>query len=62
MSNKILVGNLLLDATEESLREHVESIGKVRKIVMPQNRKGQLLGFAQITLSDRAEAIKAQNL
>jgi len=62
MSTRILVGNIPVDATEDSLKEFFEAIGRVRDIVLPRNERGQAKGFASIAMHSRKEAVEARQL
>jgi RNA recognition motif-containing protein len=56
MGNRLYVGNLSYNTTQESLHEAFSSAGEVREIAIPTDREtGQPRGFAFVTMaSDQA--------
>lgn len=59
MSCKILVGNVPVEATEQSLQELFAPYGRVISIEIPKNGKGKPAGFAFVEMSSRQEAVNA---
>jgi cold-inducible RNA-binding protein len=64
MGNRLYVGNLSYNTTQESLHEAFSSAGEVREIAIPTDREtGQPRGFAFVTMaSDQAAAAAIQKL
>ena len=57
MSNKLYVGNLSFDATENDLQDLFEQHGKVAEVALMMDRMtGKSRGFAFVTMNDTAEA------
>lgn len=60
MSNKVFVGNLSWDSTEESLKEHFGQVGTVEEAVIIRDRMtNRSKGFGFVTFSTEEEAQKA---
>ena len=60
MDNKLYVGNLSYDTTEERLRTLMSQAGTVESVDMIKDRDtGRPKGFAFVTMSTQAEAEKA---
>jgi cold-inducible RNA-binding protein len=64
MGNRLYVGNLSYNTTQESLHEAFSSAGEVREIAIPTDREtGQPRGFAFVTMaSDQAASAAIQKL
>ncbi len=60
MGNRIYIGNLSYDTTQDSLRSAFESAGSVTDVrVMTDRETGRSRGFAFVTMSTREEAFAA---
>jgi RNA recognition motif-containing protein len=60
MSNRLYVGNLSYDSTEDSLREAFSSCGEVTEVHVVTDRiTGQSRGFAFVTMANAQDAQKA---
>ena len=60
MKNKIYVGNLPFDTTEDKLRNEFGQFGDIKKLVLIKDRDtGKSRGFAFITFADDHEAQSA---
>lgn len=60
MSNRLLIGNLSIDTTEDALKQLFFEAGFVRsEIFIGEPPKGKNRGFAFVSLSDRSEAERA---
>ena len=60
MNNKLYVGNLSYDTTEQDLRELFSQSGNIRSITIPNDRMtGQPRGFAFVEMETPAEALVA---
>ena len=64
MGNRLYVGNLSFNTSQETLQEEFSSAGEVREIAIPTDREsGQPRGFAFITMgSDEAAAAAISKL
>jgi cold-inducible RNA-binding protein len=64
MGNRLYVGNLSFNTTQETLQQEFSAAGEVREIAIPMDREtGQPRGFAFITMgSDQAAATAIQQL
>ncbi|MDQ3622730.1 MAG: RNA-binding protein [Verrucomicrobiota bacterium] len=63
MSNKLYVGNLSFDATENDLQDLFGEAGTVSEVALMQDKfTGQSRGFAFVTMSTSEEAQKAISL
>ena len=62
MGNRLYVGNLSFNTSQETLQEAFSAAGEVREIAIPTDREtGQPRGFAFITMgSDQAAAAAIQ--
>ena len=61
MSFNLLVGNVPVDSTEDSIKKLFEQFGAVRAVTLPVTPNGRSKGFALVAMSTRKEAIVAQN-
>lgn len=61
MSTSLLVGNLPIDTTEESLLDYFGQCGRVKSVTLVRTDKGQTRGFAVVIMSSRQEAVDASN-
>ncbi|MGQ9814293.1 MAG: RNA recognition motif domain-containing protein [Candidatus Roseilinea sp.] len=60
MNNKLYVGNLSYDTTEQDLRELFGQSGNIRSVTIPNDRMtGQPRGFAFVEMETPAEALVA---
>jgi len=60
MGNRLYVGNLSYQASQETLREAFAACGEVTDVHIVQDREsGQSRGFAFVTMGSDAEAAKA---
>lgn len=60
MSNKLYVGNLSFDTTENELRDLFASAGTVQEVILIQDKiTGRSKGFGFVTMSTADEAKKA---
>ena len=60
MANKLFVGNLPFDATNEQLQQAFSQAGAVSEVFIPVDRESKRpRGFAFVTMSSDAEAAKA---
>ena len=60
MANKLFVGNLPFDATNEQLQQAFSQAGSVSEVFIPVDRESNRpRGFAFVTMSSDAEAAKA---
>lgn len=60
MNNKIYVGNLNFQATEDELNDLFQAHGSVEEVFMPKDKyTGQAKGFAFVTYADAEGAQKA---
>ena len=60
MANRLFVGNLPYEATEEDLRVHFEQVGAVSNVFIPLDREtGKPRGFAFVELADPSHAASA---
>lgn len=60
MNNKLYVGNLSYDTTEQDLRDLFGQSGNIRSITIPSDRMtGQPRGFAFVEMETPAEALVA---
>ncbi len=63
MSNKLYVGNLSFDATENDLQDLFGEAGTVSEVALMQDKfTGQSRGFAFVTMATSEEAQKAISL
>ena len=61
MSFKLLVGNLPVEAAEESLKEFFSTSGPVKAVSVPKNEHGRSKGFALVEMCSRKDAVQAQS-
>ena len=56
MGNRLYVGNLSFNTTQQTVQEEFSAVGEVREVAMPTDREtGQPRGFAFVTMgSDQA--------
>jgi RNA recognition motif-containing protein len=60
MNNRLYVGNLSYDATQDSVRECFASCGSVSEVNLLMDREtGRARGFAFVTMATEAEATSA---
>jgi RNA recognition motif-containing protein len=60
MNNRLYVGNLSYDATQDSVRECFASCGSVSEVNLLMDREtGRARGFAFVTMSTEGEATNA---
>jgi len=60
MGNRLYVGNLAFNTTQDALRAAFESAGEVREISLPTDREtGQPRGFAFVTMGSPQAAMNA---
>lgn len=60
MNNKLYVGNLSYDTTEQDLRELFGQSGNIRSVTIPNDRMtGRPRGFAFVEMETPAEALVA---
>ena len=60
MNNRLYVGNLSFNTTEETLREAMTPFGEVQSIDIPTDREtGRMRGFAFVTMAKAESAAKA---
>jgi len=60
MSNKLYVGNLSFDTTENELQDLFAAAGAVQEVILIQDRiTGRSKGFGFVTMSNAEEAKKA---
>lgn len=60
MKNKLFIGSLSYDSTEDSLREYFATVGEVTEAVIISDRDtGRSKGFGFVTMSSDEEAQKA---
>ncbi len=60
MGNRLYVGNLSYDTTQETLESTFGAIGTVSEVFMPSDREtGRLRGFAFVTMGSADEANSA---
>ncbi len=60
MGNKLYVGGLSYDTTEENLKSLFEQVGTVASVAIIMDRySGRSRGFAFVEMSNNSEAIKA---
>lgn len=60
MSNRLYVGNLSFQTTQDSIRGHFAALGEVTDVHMVTDRySGQPRGFAFVTMGTPQEAVKA---
>lgn len=63
MSNRLFVGNLPYDATEDEIRDHFAQAGAVNRVFVPLDREtGRPRGFAFIEYDDPSHATQAIQL
>ena len=64
MGNRLYVGNLSFNTTQETIQAEFSAVGEVREVGMPTDREtGQPRGFAFVTMgSDQAAAAAIQQL
>jgi cold-inducible RNA-binding protein len=61
MGNRLYVGNLSFDATEESVREAFEAYGAVTEVkIITDRMTGRPRGFAFVTMATNEDAGKAR--
>jgi len=57
MTNRLLIGNLSLETTEDSVEELFSSSGHVQSVVLIKDpQSGKKKGFAFVEMSSKAEA------
>ena len=57
MNNRLYVGNLSYDTSEEALKALFEGAGEVRDVAIPTDREtGQARGFAFVTMATASAA------
>jgi cold-inducible RNA-binding protein len=60
MTNRLYVGNLSFQATEDVINKHFATCGEVRSVsVMMDRETGQPRGFAFVEMTNEADAKKA---
>jgi RNA recognition motif-containing protein len=60
VSNRIYVGNLSFDTTEETLRDAVARFGAVERVDLPTDREtGRMRGFGFVTMARAEDAARA---
>ncbi|MBN2015379.1 RNA-binding protein [Candidatus Dojkabacteria bacterium] len=60
MSNKLFVGGISWDTTEEGLKELFEQVGKVTEVVIIKDKfSGRSKGFGFVTMEKEEDAKKA---
>ncbi|HEY3237531.1 MAG TPA: RNA-binding protein [Polyangiaceae bacterium] len=60
MTNRLFVGNLSFDSTQESIEAAFAAIGEVREVAIPTDRQtGQPRGFAFVTMANEQAASQA---
>ena len=60
MGNRLYVGNLSYDTTQETLESTFSAIGTVSEVFMPADREtGRMRGFAFVTMGSSEEANSA---
>jgi RNA recognition motif-containing protein len=59
MNNKLFVGNLNWDTSEEDLKAHFEQAGTVLEVKIILDRQGRSKGFGFVTMSTPEEAQNA---
>ena len=60
MQNKLFVGNLSYDLTEDGLKQFFSQVGEVTDVVIIMDReKNRSKGFGFVTMSSEEEAQKA---
>lgn len=60
MSNRIFVGNIPYDATEQELREFFQKAGNITQVVIPKDREtGKPRGFAFVEFESAAQMQEA---
>ncbi len=58
--NRIFVGNIPFDATEEDLRSLFKVLGKIKQILIPRDREtGKSRGFAFVEFEDASQMMEA---
>ena len=63
MQNKVYVGNLSYNATEEDLRSFFNECGAISEVAIPQDRAtNRARGFAFVTFDSESNANKAIEL
>ena len=63
MQNKLFIGNLSFDTTEQDLKEMFGSYGEITEIKVPTDRDtGRARGFAFLTFEKQSSAEKALEL
>lgn len=61
MSARLLIGNLPVEATQDSLKELLDDYGTVKDVIVPLTPHGKNRGFAFAEMSARPEAVAASS-
>ena len=56
-----MVGNLPVEAEEDSLREFFSTSGPVKTVSVPMNEHGKSRGYALVEMCSRQDAVQAQS-
>lgn len=61
MGARLLIGNLPVEATQDSLKDLLDDYGTVKDVIVPLTPHGKNRGFAFVEMSARQEALAASS-